>query len=173
MQKVLIVDDEVEIASIVSEFLNMNGFENQTAYDGIQALEMFDQFQPDIILLDIMLPEIDGIEVCKKIRQKSTVPIIMVSAKRSDYDKILGLGLGADDYVSKPFSMIELISRIKAQLRRSMVYTTTKTIHEQDTYKFDDIEIDWKLYTVMKKGIKVELSVKEIELLKCLIDNSG
>lgn len=169
MSKVLIVDDEVEVAMIVSEFLSMSGLENRTVFDGKEALEEFEQYQPDLILLDVMLPEIDGIEVCKQIRKESTIPIIMVSARKSDTDKILALGLGADDYVSKPFSMAELVARIRAQLRRSSEYTTS--CERMEKMMIDDIEIDWKLYKVTKHGKEIELSVKEIELLKYLINN--
>lgn len=171
MDKILIVEDEIELANIVSEFLSMNGYENQIAYDGAKAIELFYRYSPDLVLLDVMLPEIDGIDVCKIIRKNSTVPIIMVSARRSETDKILGLGLGADDYISKPFSMAELVARLNAQLRRNNQYS--KSSQQNDKSQIDDIEIDWKLYKVTRNGMEIMLSGKEIDLLRFLMNNSN
>ncbi|MGH2101578.1 response regulator, partial [Aerococcus urinaeequi] len=121
MKKILIVDDEKPISDIISFNLKNEGYEIDTAYDGEQALEKFESFQPDLVVLDLMLPKIDGLEVCRQIRKDSQVPIIMLTAKDSEIDKVLGLELGADDYVTKPFSNRELTARVKANIRRTAV----------------------------------------------------
>ena len=118
MKKILVVDDEKPISDIVKFNLTKEGFEVFTAFDGEEALEAFKEVQPDLILLDLMLPKLDGLDVAREIRKTSDTPIIMVSAKDSEFDKVIGLELGADDYVTKPFSNRELLARIKANLRR-------------------------------------------------------
>ena len=117
-ETILVVDDEREIAELVRDYLEYEGFNVILAFDGQQALKLYQKHQPDMAILDVMLPKLDGLEVCKTIRSKSSIPILMLSAKKSDVDKILGLGLGADDYVTKPFSPKVLVARVMAHLRR-------------------------------------------------------
>ena len=124
MKKILIVDDEKPISDIIKFNMTKEGYEVVTAFNGREAIELFESEQPDIIILDLMLPEIDGLEVAKTIRKTSSVPIIMLSAKDNEFDKVIGLELGADDYVTKPFSNRELQARVKALLRRSVVLAT-------------------------------------------------
>ena len=121
MKKILVVDDEKPISDIISFNLENEGYAIEKAYDGEQALEVFEKSQPDLVILDLMLPKMDGLEVCREIRKQSAVPVIMLTAKDSEIDKVLGLELGADDYVTKPFSNRELIARVKANLRRNLV----------------------------------------------------
>ena len=123
-KKILVVDDEKPIADILQFNLKKEGYEVFCAYDGNEALKLVDELQPDLILLDIMLPQRDGMEVCREVRKTSEIPIIMLTAKDSEIDKVLGLELGADDYVTKPFSTREIIARVKANLRRQQVVTT-------------------------------------------------
>ena len=123
-EKVLIVEDDIDIRNILKDYLTSEGFVVDCCHNGGKALDIFNSFNPDIIVLDIMLPEVDGIEICRIIRSNSRVPIIMLSAKSGDMDKILSLGVGADDYITKPFSPMEIIARIKAHLRRYKTFST-------------------------------------------------
>ncbi|MFO7294709.1 MAG: response regulator transcription factor [Clostridia bacterium] len=168
MQKgtVLVVDDEREIAELVRDYLELDGFNVILAFDGQEALEKYQKYQPDVAILDIMLPKLDGMEVCKAIRAKSAIPIIMLSAKKSDADKILSLGLGADDYVTKPFSPKELVARVKAQLRRYRQFTYAP--RKAEVLSFHDLLIDLSGHTVYVKGQPVSLSTKEFEILSFL-----
>lgn len=162
-EKVLIVDDEVELADIIGDYLEVEGFKISKAYDGKQALIKFKEFDPQLVILDIMLPHIDGMEVCRIIRAKSTVPVLMLSSKNNEIDKILGLGLGADDYITKPFSPGEVVARVKAQLRR---YTQLSSQNvNAELIEYGDIVIDDKSYTVKIKNKPIELAVKEFEIL--------
>ncbi|HMA60467.1 MAG TPA: response regulator transcription factor [Halanaerobiales bacterium] len=168
-EKVLIVDDEKEIRELIRDYLEVEGFQVKMAEDGEQALNFFDSFKPDIIVLDIMLPKVDGMEICKIIRGKSNIPILMLSAKKSDVDKVLGLGLGADDYMTKPFSPKELVARIKAQLRR--YNQLSKSNFKNNSLEFKDLKIDLDGYNVYLEGEKVQFSAKEFEILKFLALN--
>lgn len=168
-EKVLIVDDEKEIRELIRDYLEVEGFQVKMAEDGEQALDYFDSFKPDIIVLDIMLPKVDGMEICKIIRGKSNIPILMLSAKKSDVDKVLGLGLGADDYMTKPFSPKELVARIKAQLRR--YNQLSKSNFKNNSLEFKDLKIDLDGYNVYLEGEKVQFSAKEFEILKFLALN--
>ena len=168
-EKVLIVDDEKEIRELIRDYLEVEGFQVKMAEDGEQALDFFDSFKPDIIVLDIMLPKVDGMEICKIIRGKSNIPILMLSAKKSDVDKVLGLGLGADDYMTKPFSPKELVARIKAQLRR--YNQLSKSNFKNNRLEFKDLKIDLDGYNVYLEGEKVQFSAKEFEILKFLALN--
>lgn len=164
--KILIVEDEKPISDIVKFNLEKEGYEIITAFDGIDGYTKGIANDIDLILLDIMLPSLDGFEVCKKIREKSSVPIIMVTAKEEEVDKILGLELGADDYITKPFSLRELIARVKANLRRTSMPTQSST--EKDIIRCKDLTIDIVKYEVARGGNPLELTVREYELLKFL-----
>ncbi len=167
MEKILIVDDEKEIANLVKDYLESDGYKVAVAYDGEEALNLFKQFKPDLAILDIMLPRIDGIELCRIFRNQSQMPIIMLSAKKSDMDKILSLGLGADDYVTKPFSPSVLVARVKAQIRRykANYFEVEET---KDRLTFGTLEIDLKGYEVKLNQKKINLATKEFKVLEFL-----
>ena len=169
-QKILIVDDDNNIAELISLYLMKECFDTLIVEDGEQALEQFGQFQPNLILLDLMLPGIDGYQVCREIRRTSNVPIIMLSAKGEVFDKVLGLELGADDYIIKPFDSKELVARVKAVLRRTQTQAATlaaslpsKNIGEYVEYP--DLLINLTNYSVIYKGQNVDMPPKELELL--------
>ncbi|MBR5375659.1 MAG: response regulator transcription factor [Lachnospiraceae bacterium] len=165
-QKVLIVDDDQNIADLISLYFTKECFNTQIVNDGESALSVFDTFKPDIILLDLMLPGIDGYQVCREIRSKSAVPIIMLSAKGEVFDKVLGLELGADDYMEKPFDSKELIARAKAVLRR---YSAPPAEKKDDTgakvVEYPDLCINLTNYSVTYFGKNVDMPPKELELL--------
>lgn len=170
-QKILVVDDEKPIADIIKFGLEKDGFEVICAYDGNEAVEKVKEHVPNLILLDIMLPYRDGMEVCREVRKTYDMPIIMLTAKDSEIDKVLGLELGADDYVTKPFSTRELIARVKANLRRN------QKVQESDTEK-KNIEIGPLLiqpdaYMVTKRGEPIELTHREFELIHYLARHIG
>ena len=165
-ETILVVDDEREIAELVRDYLEYEGFNVILAFDGQQALKLYQKHQPDMAILDVMLPKLDGLEVCKTIRSKSSIPILMLSAKKSDVDKILGLGLGADDYVTKPFSPKVLVARVMAHLRRyRQISDLTK---KGDRLSFSNLVIDLGAYSVYVNDKPVALSSKEFEVLKFL-----
>src|SRR6056297_1891489 len=168
-EKILIIDDEKEIRELIRDYLEVEGYEVGMAEDGKIGLEKFDTFDPDLIVLDLMLPKLDGMEICKIVRGKSNLPILMLSAKKSDVDKVLGLGLGADDYMTKPFSPKELVARIKAQLRR--YNQLSKANFNNNNIEFKDLKIDLDGYNVHLNGEKIQLSAKEFEILKFLALN--
>ena len=167
-QRVLIVDDDENIAELISLYLIKECYETRIEHDGESALASFKAFAPNIILLDLMLPGIDGYQVCREIRKDSNVPIIMLSAKGEIFDKVLGLELGADDYMIKPFDSKELVARVKAVLRR---YNATPTDAEKapaqvgDYVEYPDLIINLTNYSVLYKGETVEMPPKELELL--------
>jgi two-component system response regulator VicR len=165
-ETILVVDDEKEIAELVRDYLEFENFNVICAYDGQQALELFQEHQPDLAILDVMLPKLDGLEVCKNIRAKSSIPILMLSAKKSDVDKILGLGLGADDYITKPFSPKVLVARVKAHLRRYRQFSDLSKKGGRLT--FNNLVIDLNAYSVYVNDKPVSLSSKEFEVLKFL-----
>ncbi len=167
--KVLVVDDERAIADIIKFNLEKEGFIVDTAYDGEEGLEKVKSLQPNLVVLDIMMPKKDGFQVLKEIRMSYKIPVIMLTAKEEEVDKVLGLELGADDYVVKPFSMRELIARIKANLRR-VDFANVKG--SNDVIKFNELEIDLVKYEVMKNGKVVELTLREFELLKFLASSA-
>lgn len=174
MKKVLVVDDEKPISDIVKFNLTKEGYDVYTAYDGEEAVAMVNETLPDIIILDLMLPKIDGLEVCREIRKNYDMPIIMVTAKDAEIDKVLGLELGADDYVTKPFSNRELTARVKANLRRHSNSKTTDT----ETQETNDIEVGAltihpDAYIVSKRGETIELTHREFELLHYLAKHLG
>ncbi len=166
--KILLVEDDVEISEMLKNFLMTENFEVVTAYDGESACEKFFVDEYSIVLLDLMIPKISGMEVMKTIRVSSTVPIMILSAKDTDSDKTLGLGLGADDYVTKPFSVTEVLARIKANIRRNTQYTAAATEEEEILTK-GELALNLNAYSVMKNGKKVELTAKEFEILKLLM----
>lgn len=173
-KKILVVDDEKPIADIVKFNLNKEGFDVYCAYDGDEALELVEEVQPDLILLDIMLPGRDGIEVCREVRKKYDMPIIMVTAKDSEIDKVIGLELGADDYVTKPFSNRELIARVKANLRRhSQVSSNAAEEEENSELEIGSLIIHPDAYVASKRGETIELTHREFELLHYLAKHMG
>jgi DNA-binding response OmpR family regulator len=169
-KRILVIDDEPMIVESVGYTLKQEGYEVQTAKDGEAGLELALTEEPDLILLDLMLPGLNGTEVCQRIRKVSEVPIIMLTAKEGEIDRILGLELGADDYVVKPFSMRELLARIKSVLKR--VNAVCKTAESQ-SLKNGDLVIDLLGHEVGVKGVKVDLSSKEFDLLRILANHPG
>lgn len=170
MTKILIIEDEDSVLDPLELLLNKEGFSIETARNGRDGLDKFWKVNPDLVLLDLMLPEISGTEVCRQIRVKSTVPIIMLTAKDTEVDKVVGLELGADDYVVKPYSKAELVARIKAVLRR---HSSEKTFEDAGTLAAGPVKIDIDRHSVTISGISVSLPLKEFELLEFLVRNSG
>lgn len=167
-QKILIVDDDENIAELISLYLLKECYETQIVHDGESALQAFPVFRPDLILLDLMLPGIDGYQVCRELRKDTSVPIIMLSAKGEVFDKVLGLELGADDYIIKPFDSKELVARVKAVLRRtvSSAPKTTAIPEQHGQYvEFPDLIVNLTNYSVIYMGHSVEMPPKELELL--------
>lgn len=164
-RKVLVVDDEKPISDIIKFNLDQEGFDVDVAFDGEEALKKVYQFQPDLIILDLMLPKLDGFQVCRKVRENFNIPIIMLTAKEEEVDKVLGLELGADDYITKPFGMRELVARVKANLRRIDI---DKTQSQNSIIKSGDMSIDLDKYEVKKSNEVLDLTLREFELLKFL-----
>jgi two-component system response regulator VicR len=171
-KKVLIIEDERSISDIIKFNLIKEGFDIETAYDGETGLSKALEWKPDLILLDIMLPVMDGFQVCKKVREVSGVPILMLTAKEEEVDKVLGLELGADDYITKPFGMRELIARIKANMRRMDPDNGLKAVPPQ-IQTFGNLEIDLNRYEIRKNGIALDLTLREFELLKYLAEREN
>ncbi|MDF1510627.1 response regulator YycF [Robertmurraya sp. DFI.2.37] len=172
-KKILVVDDEKPIADILQFNLKKEGYDVYCAYDGNKALEMVEEVKPDLILLDIMLPQRDGMEVCREVRKKYEMPIIMLTAKDSEIDKVLGLELGADDYVTKPFSSRELIARVKANLRRHQHTASQAEEDDSNEITVGSLIIHPDAYIVSKRGEKIELTHREFELLHYLAKHIG
>lgn len=172
MTKILIVEDEASFSEALTFLLGKEGFETSTAENGRMALELFKTETFDLILLDLMIPEVSGIEVCRSIRATSSVPIIMLTAKDSEIDKVVGLELGADDYVTKPYSARELVARIKAVLRRGIVEEDS-TNKEPGIFSSGKIRMDIERHAVTVDGIPVSMPLKEFELLEFLLRNEG
>ena len=177
MKKILIIDDEKPISDIIKFNLNKEGYETITAFDGREALKKFEEESPDLIILDLMLPELDGLEVAKEVRKTSHIPIIMLSAKDSEFDKVIGLEIGADDYVTKPFSNRELLARVKAHLRRTENIESAVAEENASTTGSEivigDLEILPDAFVVQKRGEDIELTHREFELLHHLATNIG
>ena len=163
-EKILVVDDDKNICELLRLYLVKEGYNVTMVHDGSAALTEFDKLHPDLVLLDVMMPVMDGWEVCRKIRAKDNTPIIMLTAKGETYDKVLGLELGADDYIVKPFDAKEVTARIKAVLRRS----SAKEEENKGVYDFDNLHLDMNRYELKVKGKVVEAPPKELELLACL-----
>ena len=172
-KKVLVVDDEKPISDIIKFNLEKEGYEVVVAYDGEEALQKVESESPDLIVLDLMLPKIDGLEVAKQVRAKRSTPIIMVTAKDSQLDKVLGLELGADDYVTKPFSNRELVARVKANLRRQDATVSPANDVRTADIKVGDLTIHPDAYTVTKRGENINLTHREFELLHYLAQHIG
>ncbi|RHW40409.1 DNA-binding response regulator [Neobacillus notoginsengisoli] len=172
-KKILVVDDEKPIADILQFNLKKEGYTVYCAYDGNEAISMVEEVQPDLILLDIMLPLRDGMEVCREVRKKYEMPIIMLTAKDSEIDKVLGLELGADDYVTKPFSTRELIARVKANLRRHQLPVGQGAEDSSNEIEVGSLTIHPDAYVVSKRGETIELTHREFELLHYLAKHIG
>ena len=170
MSKILIIEDEIEIADLEKDYLELSGFEVQTANDGLKGLEMALNEKFDLVILDLMLPGMDGFEVCKEIREKKNLPIIMVSAKKDDIDKIRGLGLGADDYMTKPFSPSELVARVKAHMARYERLVGSQA-RENDIIEIRGIRIDKTARRVYVNDVEKIFTTKEFDLLTFLASN--
>lgn len=176
MKKILIVDDEKPISDIIKFNLTKEGYEVVTAFDGREALAQFEAEKPDLMILDLMLPELDGLEVAKEVRKTSHLPIIMLSAKDSEFDKVIGLEIGADDYVTKPFSNRELLARVKAHLRRTEKIETTvaeENANQSTNLVIGNLEILPDAFVAQKNGQEVELTHREFELLFHLATHLG
>jgi two-component system response regulator VicR len=174
LKRILIIEDEKDIARILKDYLTKNNYETAISLNGTDGIKTIKLFKPDLIILDIMLPDIDGIELCREIRQQSNTPIIILSARGSDTDKVLGLGFGADDYMTKPFSLVELLARIQAHFRRyDSMNTTNPQSNETDKLTFGHLTIDKKAYKATLNGNEVNLSAKEFELLYYLANHKN
>lgn len=167
--KILIVEDEKELANILGAYLNVEGYEVLIENDGIAGWKQFTQTKPDLVLLDIMLPNLDGIQVCKQIRETSDVPVIMVSAKSGEMDKVIALGIGADDYVTKPFSPLELVARVKALLRRYEKINKEVT----NCLQFGALQLNKASYTSFVNQDVLTLTTKEFDLLYFLASHEN
>ena len=170
MSKILIIEDEEAIADLEKDYLELSGFEVEIENRGDVGLKKALEGEYDLFILDLMLPEVDGFEICKKIREIKNTPILMVSAKKDDIDKIRGLGLGADDYVTKPFYMGELLARIRVALRKSNQIPEEK---KEKIFQCDYLKVDWEKHQVSIDGKEVHLTPMEYKILKLLIDNRG
>ena len=173
MTKILVVDDEPSIINLVTAYLKPEGYEVYTASDGNAGLKAARTFKPDLIILDLMLPGIDGIEVLTRLRRESDVYVIMLTAKTEETDKVIGLSVGADDYVTKPFSPRELVARVKAALRRIKTGAGTGSREARSVLSFKHVLIDVSAHTVSVDDIPVELTSIEFELLRALAENRG
>ena len=167
MANILVCDDDKDIVEAISIYLEQEGYTIFKAYDGLEAINVLRSQKVDLLIIDIMMPKLDGIRATLKIREENPLPIIILSAKSEDADKILGLNVGADDYVTKPFGMMELVSRIRAVLRR------TSKKEEDDTYVLGEIRMDRKKHEVTVAGEPVALTLKEYELLRKLMENQN
>ncbi|MCR8994289.1 response regulator transcription factor [Brevibacillus halotolerans] len=164
--RVLIVDDEKEIRDLLRKYLERELYQVDVAVNGEEALQMFEKKKYNLLILDVMMPKIDGIEVCRRLRNKTNIPILMLTAKDHEIDKILGLSMGADDYITKPFSINEVVARVKAIMRRFLILGSDDRSHENTLLMFKGITIDLKKYTVHLAGEMISLTAKEFELLK-------
>lgn len=169
MAAVLIADDNRQITSILEEYAKKEGYTPHVAFDGRQALELFDSTRPDVVLLDVMMPKVDGFEVCREIRKKSDTPVIMITARGEDFERIMGLDIGADDYIVKPFSPGEVMARIRAVLRR----ITREEVQNRQIFSFSNLTINLDEYGVAIDGRKVLLTRKETEILWTLATNKN
>lgn len=171
VKKILVVDDEQSIVNIIAYNLKKEGYDVICACDGEEGLELAFEEYPDLILLDIMMPKMDGYEVCRKIREKSNVPIIMLTARADEVDKVIGLEMGADDYVTKPFGNRELLARVKAHIRRTEISKEAlekSSISKGNVCELGELMIDFDRYEVLKRGKAINLTAREYELLKFL-----
>ena len=170
MKTILVIDDEQYLRELYEAELTQEGFNVLLAKDGFEGISLCEQNDPDLVIVDIRMPGMDGLEICKRVRRDdeiSETPIIMLSAKGEEFDRVLGFELGADDYLAKPFSVRELMARIRAILRRSTIRQTS------DTMTFDDITIDFDKHIVLKNGSRLDFTLKEFEFLELLVKNKG
>lgn len=177
-ERILIVDDEKEIRDLIDIYLKGEGYETIKAENGAEALNMLSNNDVDLIILDIMMPKVNGIEACLKIREEREMPIIMLSAKSEDMDKILGLNTGADDYLTKPFNPLELVARVKSQLRRYKRFNKTIVkeeleVREDNILYIDEISINLETHEVFKEGEEIKLTPTEFDILVLLGENRG
>lgn len=171
--RILLADDDKEIRNLLKIYLERELYMVDTAINGEEALHLFNQNNYNLVILDLMMPKIDGIEVCKKLRYKTNVPILMLTAKDHEIDKILGLSIGADDYITKPFSIHEVIARVKALMRRFLVLGSSNTAQEKTTLSFKGLTFNLNTYTVHTNKEEINLTGKELELLKFFTSNPG
>lgn len=164
--KILLIEDDLSISEMVEDYLTKEGFAVDCAFDGEEAIRKFMQSSYDLILLDLMLPKLNGMEFLRIVREKSLIPILIMSAKDGDADKALGLGFGADDYIAKPFSMIELCARIRAAIRRATLYSGSQKEAENKTITVHEITIDLDNFAVSKQGQEIKITSKEFHILK-------
>ena len=166
-RNILVVEDDNNISNLIKMYLDKEGFDVRIAADGGKAVEEFDREAPDMVLLDVMMPRMDGLEVCRRIRKAGNTPVMMLTAKGETFDKVLGLELGADDYMVKPFDAKEVVARIKAVLRRCQT-TSAAAESTEGVIEFDNLRLDMNSYELRVKGKVVEAPPKELELLNCL-----
>ncbi|HLG10617.1 MAG TPA: response regulator transcription factor [Dehalococcoidia bacterium] len=169
VDRILVVEDEAIVAEVVERFLRREGYETMVASDGRQALSALGNFIPDLIVLDLMLPEVDGLEVCRQVRSRGVTPIIMLTARGEETDKVLGLGLGADDYVTKPFSPRELAARVQAVLRRAK----SLPANDAETVRFGALRLSGRTRVVEREGVDLRLTAREFDLLIFLARHAG
>ena len=171
---VLVIEDEENLVEALRVSLEMEGFQVYTAHDGGKGLEIARQLRPDLVVLDVMLPTLDGFEICRILRRESDIPILILTAKGEEIDRVVGLELGADDYVTKPFSMREVVARIRGMLRRSRVASeASRGMHHPQVLKAGDLEVDVDGHTARLKGEPLALKPREFDLLSLLIGNKG
>ncbi|MEK4299315.1 response regulator transcription factor [Oceanobacillus sp. FSL W8-0428] len=172
-KKILIVEDDMEISEVVKGHLVQENFTVLTAFDGEEALELFENTPVDLVLLDLMLPRLNGIELLKRMRERSFVPVLIISAKESDVDKTLGLGLGADDYISKPFSIVELTARIHAAIRRATQYLPGARESSSHIIQFKALTLDLDAFSAKLNEKNIQLTSKEFHILKLFMQNQS
>lgn len=171
--RILLVEDDREISQLIESHLTQENYIVCTAFDGDEASALFQREKFDLILLDLMLPKLNGMELLKRIRETSVVPVLIISAKDSDLDKVMGLGFGADDYLNKPFSMAVLTARVQAAIRRATQYIQTDNSHQEDprTIQFKDLILDLHLFSVQVRGQVIQLTSKEFQILKLFLSH--
>ncbi|MEK4118858.1 response regulator transcription factor [Paenibacillus sp. FSL W8-0919] len=172
-KRILLIEDDREISQLIESHLKQESYEVLIAMDGEEAESCIDKEEFDLVLLDLMLPKVNGMDVLKRIREKSVVPVVIISAKGSDLDKALGLGFGADDYLSKPFSMIELTARVQAAIRRATQYIRTESQPIADRIHFRDLILDLSTFTAQVRGQNITLTLKEFHILKLFLTNQS
>jgi DNA-binding response OmpR family regulator len=172
-ETILIVDDEKEIRDLIQIYLKNEGYNTLKAENGLEALEILKNNQVHLIILDIMMPKMDGIQACMKVREENNVPIIMLSAKSEDMDKILGLTTGADDYLTKPFNPLELVARVKSQLRRFIKLNSTAVSKTEGLIEIDDLTIDVETHEIRIDGKEIKLTPREFDIVELLGRNRG
>ncbi|MFD0769407.1 response regulator transcription factor [Bacillus sp. CGMCC 1.60114] len=172
-RNIIIVDDEPEIIEVLKLFLEMEGFSILEAHDGKLALNLIQKYKIDLAIIDIMMPKVNGYELIKLVRKEYKMPIIILSAKNQEMDKIMGLGLGADDFISKPFSLLEVLARIQAQLRRTYDFNVNPSNHEHSQTHLNDLLLDHHSCTLYKQGNEIKLSALEYKLLKLFMGKPG